>query len=90
MSHGKYSKRGFLYNDLWSHRTKQLTNKCRICGCEGYSPIILEKDFLNPSSKIYSENRHVYSNLMKIFKKSLKLDYLGRCEDCARIQDNIF
>jgi len=87
MSHSKYIKRGSLYRDLLKHRTKKLSNNCKICGCEGYSPVLLEKDFLDPSSKIYSENRIVYEHLLHIFNKPLKLDNLGRCEDCARIQD---
>ena len=74
---------------------RRYINKCTICGCEGYSPIILKNDFLDQSSikpyypggGPYGENRIIYEYLTKVFKKPLEVDNLGRCEDCARAMD---
>jgi hypothetical protein len=99
MPHEKYNtKRGTSYHIQDTHELKKYINKCIICGCEGYSPVILENDFFDPASNVnpppynhanrmFYKNRYIYDKLTSIFKKSLELDNLGRCEDCASAMD---
>jgi len=102
MPHDKYNaKRGtsfHIQDKQDTHELKKYINKCIICGCEGYSPIILENDFFNPASdanpppynhanRMFYRNRYIYDKLTSIFKKPLKLDNLGRCEDCGKLKD---
>jgi len=90
MSHSKQTqpKKNFsLYIHNWNKNAKKYINTCNICGSKGYSLVILEPSFQDQN--IPSENRAIYNELIKILKP-LELDYLGRCDDCARIHDNSF
>ena len=58
------------------HLQKKNINTCAICGSRGYSPVI--EDFLRDTVE--------YRELTKILPK-MELDDLGRCDDCARVQD---
>ena len=83
MSHSKFTKRGrSLYLDNWNPAAKKYINTCVICGHKGYSPAIDEEDFCD----IYLENGAIKVEL-KSTLKPLPLDELGRCEQCARVQD---
>ena len=85
MSHSKNTKRGFsLYLEKWNPSAKKYINVCSICGCKGYSPVILEVDFYDKNPIVFSENRATYEELTKTLKP-LKLDDLGRCEACAKV-----
>ena len=82
MSHSKFTKRGYsLYLENWNPSAKKYINTCKICGHRGYSPAIDEDDFCN-----FLGNSAIYTELKRTLSK-LELDELGRCEDCARIQD---
>lgn len=82
MSHSKHTKRGYsLYIEKWNCAAKKHINSCVICGHKGYSPVIEQKDFCNNS-----ENKVIYKELTKILRQ-MRLDDLGRCEDCAKVQD---
>ena len=83
MSHGKFTKRGYsLYLENWNPEAKKYINTCKICGHKGYSPVIEEEGFCDrvPNGAIYEE--------LKSTLEKLELDELGRCEICAKIQDN--
>ena len=65
------------------------TNECSVCGHKGYSPAIEQHGFLSDTDKdpfTFSVNKAIYEELTKTFS-ALDLDELGRCETCARIQD---
>lgn len=84
MSHSKYTKHGYsLYIEKWNSSAKKYINTCAICGHKGYSPVIEKKDFCNNM-----ENKVIYEELTKTLGK-MQLDELGRCEDCAKVQDCI-
>ena len=83
MSHSKLTKRGYsLYIEKWNCSAKKYINTCILCGHQGYSPVIEEKDFCNTL-----ENKVIFRELKKTLSK-LQLDKLGRCEDCAKIQNS--
>ncbi len=85
MSHSKYTKRGYsLYIERWNASAKKYINTCAICGHKGYSPVIEAENFTDNL-----ENRAIYNNLSKTLNK-LELDELGRCKDCARVQDKLY
>ncbi len=90
MSHSKYNKRGrSLYLDNWNPDAKKYIHECKICGYKGYSPAIEHPDFLSDTDKepfAFAVNKAIYEELTKTFSV-LELDELGRCKDCARIQD---
>ena len=82
MSHSKFTKRGYsLYLENWNPSARKYINTCVICGHKGYSPVIDEDGFCDtvPNGAIYSE--------LKKTLRPLPLDALGRCEECARVQD---
>ena len=82
MSHSKFRRKGHsLYIDNWNPSAKKYINTCCLCGREGYSPSILETDFINSL-----EREAIYNELTKMFNSSLKLDSFGRCGECAKIQ----
>lgn len=83
MSHSKHTKRGYsLYIEKWNGSAKKYINTCMICGQKGYSPVIEHKDFCNSL-----ENKAIYKELTKTLSE-MRLDELGRCEACARVQDS--
>ena len=78
MSHSKHTKRDYsIYIEKWNKSAKKYINTCAICGSKGYSPVIEYDDF---------KDEVIYKELTKTLKK-MDLDELGRCEDCARVQD---
>ena len=82
MSHSKFKKNGkSLYIDNWNLSAKKYINTCCLCGRSGYSPAVLETDFINSL-----EREVVYNELTKMFSSALVLDSFGRCEECAKIQ----
>ena len=82
MSHSKQTKRGYsIYIDKWNRSAKKYINTCAICGHRGYSPVIEQEKFVTTL-----EGKVIYNELSKILQK-LELDDLGRCADCARVQD---
>ena len=84
MSHSKFTKRGHsIYVEKWNPSAKKYINTCVLCGHKGYSPVIEQDDFCNTL-----ENTAIYIELSKTLNK-LELDSLGRCDDCASIQDKI-
>lgn len=84
MSHSKYTKRGYsLYIENWNPSAKKYINVCSICGQKGYSSAIEEEVFCNNH-----ENATICNELSKTLKK-MDLDSLGRCKDCAIIQDRL-
>ncbi len=83
MSHSKHTKRGYsLYIENWNSSAKKYINTCAVCGHQGYSPVIEQSDFWNAMA----ENKVIYKELTRIFHK-MSLDKLGRCEECAKVQD---
>ncbi len=92
MSHSKYNKRGHsLYLESFNPHAKKYINTCRICGYKGYSPAIMQPDFLSDRDKeplVFAVNKAIYEELTKTLSV-LELDAFGRCKDCARIQDNM-
>jgi len=83
MSHSKYTKRGYsLYIEKWNPSAKKYINTCVICGYKGCSPVIEQKGFCDDL-----ESKVIYKELTRILSK-MQLDESGRCEDCARVQDN--
>ena len=84
MSHSKFTKRGrSLYLDNWNPSAKKYINTCVICGHKGYSPVIDQEDFCSQQLG----NGVIYRELKKTLTP-LPLDNLGRCEECARVQDS--
>lgn len=82
MSHSKNTKRGHsLYIEKWNSSAKKYINTCAICGHKGYSPVIEQASFCTGLEKSM-----IYKELSKTLCR-MDLDELGRCEDCARIQD---
>ena len=82
MSHSKHTKRGYsLYIENWDRSAKKYINICGICGHKGYSAVIEQDVFCNDSG-----NKVVYKELTKTLCK-LELDELGRCKECAKVQD---
>ena len=82
MSHSKHTKRDYsLYIENWNRSAKKYINICFICGHRGYSPVIEQDDFGTTL-----ENKVIYRELSKTLCK-LELDELGRCKNCARVQD---
>lgn len=82
MSHGKMTKRGrSQYIESWNKSAKKYINTCVICGHKGYSPVIDANGFCDLPG-----NGRIYEQLKKTLLP-LPLDRLGRCEDCARVQD---
>jgi hypothetical protein len=87
MSHSKLKKPGFsLYLNKWNPSGKKFINVCTICGRQGYSPVILGADFSDKCPDVYSEKRAIFEELTRALKP-LPLDDLGRCEECAKIQE---
>lgn len=85
MSHSKSRKNGkSLYLDNWNPSAQRYIHVCYLCGRKGYSPAIEEEDFLNSL-----ERKAIYKELTRMFASSLRLDNLGRCDDCARQQDEL-
>ena len=83
MSHSKFRKNGkSLYIDNWNPSAKKYIHICYLCGRKGYSPAIETKDFTNSL-----EHKAIYNELTRMFDCPLSLDSLGRCDDCARRQD---
>ena len=83
MSHSKSRKDGkSLYLDNWNPSAQKYIHVCYLCGRKGYSPAVEENDFLNSL-----ERKAIYKELTRMFASSLRLDSLGRCDDCARQQD---
>ena len=83
MSHSKFTKRGrSLYIESWNPAAKRFINTCKICGYQGYSPGIEQEGFLDDQI-----HRVIYAELKKTLPR-LELDEFGRCEACARAQDN--
>ena len=84
MSHSKHTKRGYsLYIEKWTSSAIKYINTCAICGHKGYSPVIEDIKFCRNL-----ENKVIYKELTKILCK-MQLDKLGRCENCAQVQDKI-
>ena len=82
MSHSKYTKRGYsLYIEKWNPSAKKFINICAVCGHKGYSSVIEDDNFCSSL-----ENKLIYRELSKTLCK-MEIDKLGRCKDCARIQD---
>ena len=82
MSHSKFTKRGYsLYLERWNPSAKKYINTCKICGHRGYSPVIEQDGFCDevPNGAIYSELKKTLTRL--------PLDEFGRCEACAKVQD---
>ena len=78
MSHSKQTKRGYsIYLEKWNPSAKKYINTCAICGSKGYSPVI----------EANLKDTVEYRELTKILTK-MELDGLGRCSDCARVQDS--
>ena len=83
MSHSKFRIKGqSLYLDKWNSAAKKYIHVCYLCGRKGYSPAIEEDDF---STTL--ERKAIYKELTRMFDSPLRLDSLGRCDDCARRQD---
>lgn len=83
MSHSKDRKRNHsLYIEKWNPSAQKYIRTCVTCGRKGYSPALNQEDFCNTL-----ENKAIYEELTKILDE-LEVDELGRCEVCARIQDN--
>ena len=83
MSHSKFTKRGkSLYLEQWNPAAKKYVNVCKICGHQGYSPVIEAEGFRDqvPNGVIYDELTHTLPRL--------PLDEQGRCEQCAKILDD--
>ena len=75
--HSKQTKRGYsIYLEKWNPSAKKYINTCAICGSKGYSPVI------EANLKDTVEYRELTKTLPK-----MELDGLGRCCDCARVQD---
>ena len=82
MSHSKFTKRGYShYVENWNPDAKRFINTCAICGHKGYSPAIKEEDFCVDGMKCA-----ISKELTKVLNE-LRLDELGRCEYCAKIQE---
>ena len=78
MSHDNHTKRGFsLHIEKWNGAAKRYINTCAICGRTGYSPVIENDDF---------EDEVTHRELIKTLPR-LELDGLGRCDQCARVQE---
>ncbi len=79
MSHSKQTKRGYsIYLEKWNPSAKKYINTCAICGSRGYRPTIEENLKDKPS----------YRELKRTLPK-MELDSMGRCSECARVQDSI-
>ena len=72
-----------MYLEKWNPSAKKYINVCRICGQKGCSPVIKQEGFCSDLEKAA-----IYQQLTKTLRV-MALDRLGRCEDCARVQDNI-
>ncbi|WP_295154720.1 hypothetical protein [uncultured Ruminococcus sp.] len=84
MSHSKHTKRGYsIYIEKWDRSAKKFINTCAICGHKGYSPAIEQEGFCDTAG-----NRVIFKELTKTLRV-LRLDELGRCEDCAEVQDRL-
>ena len=82
MSHSKLTKRGYsLYIEKWNTSAKKYINTCAICGQKGYSHVIEQAEFQESLNTWV-----IYKELTRTLRR-MKLDKLGRCEDCARVQD---
>ena len=82
MSHSKFNRRGrSLYLESWNPSTKKYINTCKVCGHQGYSPVIEEEGFCDQQI-----NRVIYAELKQTYTK-LALDEFGRCEYCAKVLD---
>lgn len=85
MSHSKHRQRkyGFsMFINKWHPSSKKYINTCLICGSKGYNPVILERDFGSAGAL----GRVIRDSLSKTYNP-LPLDALGRCGDCAGIQE---
>ena len=66
MSHSKLTKRGYsLYIEKWNCPAKKYINTCILCGRQGYSPVIEDKDFCSTL-----ENKVIYKELKRILRQS--------------------
>ena len=82
MSHSKLTKRGYsLYIEKWNCPAKKYINTCILCGRQGYSPVIEDKDFCSTL-----ENKVIYTELTRILRE-MPLDELGLCKVCGKVQD---
>lgn len=70
-----------MYIESWNSMAKKYINVCAICGTKGYNPEIEKEGFCSNLEK-----KVIKKELTKILNK-LPLDNLGRCSDCARVQD---
>ena len=78
MSHSKHTKRGYsIYLEKWNPSAKKYINTCTICGSRGYSPVIENAEF---------KETVIREELIKTLPRMV-VDELGRCSDCARIQE---
>ena len=84
VSHSKFRKKGqSLYIEKWNPAAKKYINICYLCGRKGYSPAIEDKKFLSSP-----EHKVIYEELVRMFDSSLTLDSFGRCDECAKRQDD--
>ena len=80
MSHSKYRKFGRSYVLERRGKSEKYINTCAVCGSRGYDPSV-DADNL---TQVGDEVR--YHELMRILPP-LALDELGRCADCARLEE---
>ena len=82
MSHSKMTRRGRShYIESWNRDAKRFINTCIICGHKGYSPTVDEDGFCD------DQIRAVIRSELKQTLQPLPLDELGRCPQCAAVQD---
>lgn len=65
-----------MYLEKWNPAAKKYVNTCAICGSRGYSPAV------EGNLKDTPEYRELKKTLPK-----MELDDMGRCRECARVQD---
>ena len=59
MSHSKLTRRGrSLYLEKWNPSAKKYICTCALCGKQGYSPAILEPDFVSAPGKLQNLERY--------------------------------
>jgi len=84
MSHSKLTRRGrSLYLEKWNPSAKKYICSCALCGKRGYSPAILEPDFVSAPGKLQDLERYAIREELIKTLCALPLDAQGRCEDCA-------
>ncbi len=78
MSHSKHTKRDYsIHIEKWNRSAKKYINVCAICGRRGYSPVIEAEVF---------KDKVTCKELTRTLPR-LALDDLGRCSECAKVQD---